>query len=169
MKRRVSGLLTAVIFAFAAPSAQADEGSYLRSLGGSWAGKGTVLVRTNSSPVTVTCRFTSNASASSLALDGNCRGLMVISRSIGSRLKSSGGKYTGTYTGSSSGVARLTGTRRGHALNLAIRWAKNVNGDRSAQLTLEKVGTDGMRLSTIDVDPATGKAVVTSEINLRRS
>jgi hypothetical protein len=26
-----------------------------------------------------------------------------------------------------------------------------------------------MRLSTVDVDPATGKRVVTSELNLRRS
>lgn len=159
----------AATLVFSAPSALADEGRYLRSLGGSWSGTGTVLVRTSSSPVTVTCHFTSNASASSLALDGKCRGLLVISRSIGSRLKSSGGKYSGTYTGSSSGVAQLTGTRRGNALNLAIRWAKNVNGDRSAQLTLEKVGTDGMKLSTTDIDPKTGKAVTTSEINLRRS
>ena len=45
---------------------------------------------------------------------------------------------------------------------------KEVNGDRSAKLRLEKVGDNGMRLTTIDTDPATGKSVVISEINLRR-
>ena len=56
----------------------------------------------------------------------------------------------------------------GNALNLAIRWAADVNGDRLAQLKLEKVGENGMRLTTIDKDPQTGKSVVISKIELQR-
>ena len=61
--------------------------------------------------------------------------------------------YKGTYIGSSTGPAGLSGKRSGNALNLGIRWAKDVNGDRSAKLRLEKVGDNGMRLTTVDTDP----------------
>jgi len=60
-------------------------------------------------------------------------------------------------------------SRSGNAINLGIRWAKDVNGDRKAQMTVEKVGENGMTLTTVDVDPESGKSVVTSQINLRRS
>ncbi len=43
------------------------------------------------------------------------------------------------------------------------------DGDRSARLTIEKIGSDGMRLTTVDTDPKTGKSVVTSQIDLQRS
>ena len=69
---------------------------------------------------------------------------------------------------SSTGPAGLNGNRSGDALVLGIRWAKAVNGDRTAQLKLEKVGDNGMRLRTTDKDPATGKNIVISEINLNR-
>lgn len=36
-------------------------------------------------------------------------------------------------------------------------------------MTIEKVGASGMRLTTVDTDPKTGKAVVTCRIDLRRS
>jgi len=65
-------------------------------------------------------------------------------------------------------VYALTQVAPGNAIKLAIRWAKEVNGDRSASMTIEKVGSDGMRLTTVDTDPRTGKNVVTSQINLRR-
>ncbi len=58
--------------------------------------------------------------------------------------------------------------RSGNAIKLAILWAKEVNGDRSARMTIEKIGSNGMRLTTIDTDPKTGKGIVTSQINLRR-
>ena len=51
---------------------------------------------------------------------------------------------------------------------LAICWAKEVNGDRSARMTIEKIGSNGLRLTTVDTDPKTGKSVVTSQIDLRR-
>ena len=57
----------------------------------------------------------------------------------------------------------------GNATELAISRTKDVNGDRSARLTIEKIGSDGMRLTTVDTDPKTGKSVVTSQIDLQRS
>ena len=62
----------------------------------------------------------------------------------------------------------MSGKRSGNKINLGIQWAKEVNGDRTAKMTIEKVGSQGMSLTTVDTDPETGKSVVTSLINLRR-
>jgi hypothetical protein len=150
-------------------AAHADESAFLKTLAGSWSGKGTVKVRTNAPAINVTCTFKSDTTASSLALDGRCTSLVVFSRVISADLKANGDTYTGSYVGAGTGPAGLGGKRDGDAINLAIRWAKEVNGDRRAQMTIEKVGTSGMRLTTLDTDPATGRSVVTSRIELRRS
>ena len=118
--------------------------------------------------ISVNCKFASDTTDNSMKLDGNCVGLVVFSRAIGARLKTDGKSYTGTYIGSGTGPAGLNGKRSGNSLNLGIRWAKNVNGDRTAKMKLEKVGANGMRLTTVDTDPKTGKSVTTSQINLRR-
>ncbi len=149
--------------------ANADESAFLKTLAGSWNGKGTVKVRTNAPVMKVTCQFKSDTNARSLSLNGRCTSLMVFSRVISANLKASGDRYTGSYVGAGSGTAGLGGRRNGDAINLAIKWAKEVNGDRRAQMTIEKVGASGMRLTTVDTDPATGRSVVTSRIELRRS
>lgn len=149
--------------------AHADEGAFLGSLDGNWNGKGTVKVRTNSAPVNVKCKFATRTSADSLNLDGTCTGLLIISRAISADLKVNGDSYSGQYVGAGTGTAGLNGKRAGMAINLGIRWAKEVNGDRSARMTIQKVGADGLRLTTTDKDPKTGKSVVTSQIDLRRS
>ena len=139
---------------------------FSNSLDGNWSGKGTVKVRTNSSPINVTCTFNSDATETSLSLDGNCRGLVDRVARDRRRPEDERPKYTGSYVGSGTGTAGLSGSRSGNAINLGIRWAKEVNGDRKAQMTVEKIGENGMRLTTVDVDPETGKNVVTSQINL---
>ncbi len=169
MIRILMPAIAAASMLFAASTAHASEAAFLQSLDGNWSGKGTVKVRTNSSPVKVTCKFNSNATETSLSLDGNCRGMVIVSRAIGASLKANGTKYSGSYVGAGTGTAGLSGKRSGNAINLGIRWAKEVNGDRKAQMTVEKVGANGMRLTTVDVDPKTGKSVVTSAINLSRS
>ena len=169
MFRYIKPVIIAATVALTASAAQANEAEFLNSLEGSWSGKGTVKVRTNSSPVNVSCSFDSDASDTSLSLDGKCRGMIIISRAIGADLKANGTKYSGSYTGAGTGTAGLSGSRNGNAINLGIKWAKEVNGDRTAQMTVEKVGDNGMKLTTIDEDPETGKSVVTSQINLRRS
>ncbi|WP_027687050.1 hypothetical protein [Rhizobium leguminosarum] len=149
--------------------AHADEAPFLKSLAGSWSGKGTVKVRVNAPTINVTCRFTSDTTAASLSLDGKCTSLAIFSRKISADLKATGNRYSGSYVGAGTGTAGLGGQRDGDTINLGITWAKEVNGDRRAQMTIEKVGASGMRLTTVGTDPKTGKSVVTSRIDLRRS
>ena len=149
-------------------AARTQETDFLESLAGKWSGKGMVKVRVNASPMTISCKFASDASASSLSLDGICTGMLVFSRVIGAHLTADGDKYTGSYTGAGTGPAGLTGKRSGDAIDLGIHWAKDVNGDREAQMKIEKIGADGMRLTTVDTDPKTGKSVLTSQIDLSR-
>ncbi|HEV7306107.1 hypothetical protein [Ensifer sp.] len=157
-----------IAFALTPASSWADEGAFLKTLGGNWAGTGTVRIRTYMSPVNISCNFSSQASGLALSMEGVCRGMLLISRSIDAKLRYSGSSYSGSYLGPRGGRAGLNGSRRGDAINLTIRWAKDVNGDRSADLILRKVGANRMQLRTIDLDPSSGKRIVTSEINLKR-
>lgn len=153
----------------AAGAARADEAKFLQSFNGNFAGKGSVQVTTDVPSVNVSCSFKSSATSTSLSLDGNCRGLVLVTRAISANLKVTGARYSGIYVGSRTGPAQLNGSRSGNVINLAIRWAKEVNGDRKAQMTVEKRGANGIRLTVIDNDPKTGKSVVTSRIDLQRS
>ena len=166
--RSLKPVLLASALALSVSGVQAGEGEFLQSLEGQWSGAGTVKVRTNANPSKVKCKFSSDTTDTSLSLDGNCSGLVIFSRAIRADLKSKGTRYAGSYVGAGTGKAGLAGSRKGNAINLGIRWAKEVNGDREAVMTVKKVGENGMRLTTVDVDPKSGKSVVTSEINLRR-
>lgn len=161
-------LLLAALASFSAGDVRADEGAFLKSLGGNWAGGGTVRIRTNMSPINISCSFNSKASGLALSMAGVCRGMLFILRAIDAKLRYNGADYSGSYLGPRGGRAGLKGNRRGDAITLTIRWAKEVNGDRRADLTLRKIGANGMQLTTIDVDPASGKRVVTSKIDLKR-
>jgi hypothetical protein len=158
-------LLAMLGLATASPAA---EGDFLNSMNGSWSGKGTVTTRIGAKPVNVTCNLDFNSGASNLAMDGNCRGLLVVNRSISANITASGTRYSGTYTGPSGQPSSLSGSRRGNAINLAVRWAKVTNGDRSATMTIAKLSDNRLRLQTIDKDPKSGKSVVTSSIDLSR-
>ncbi len=125
-------------------------------------------VRINAPTLNIKCRFTSATTPVSLSLDGTCTSLAVFSRAINAELKATGNNYAGLYIGAGTGPAGLGGQRSGDIISLGITWAKQVNGDRRAQMTIEKVGAQGMRLTTIDTDPNTGRSVVTSRIDLRR-
>ncbi len=160
--------LSAAVLSYGAVG-HAGEAEFLKSVDGNWSGKGTVKVRANSFPMDIVCRFTSDATDTSLSLRGKCTGLMGLSRAIGADMRTNGSTYSGSYRGAGTGIAGLNGKRVGNAIKLAIKWAKQVNGDRSARMTIEKIGSNGMRLTTVDNDPKTGKSVVTSQINLQRS
>jgi hypothetical protein len=146
----------------------AAETDFLSSIEGSYSGRGTVKLRTNLKPITVRCKFRSSTAATSLSLQGSCTGLLVVSRKISAAVSIAGTRYQGTYLGAGTGPASLNGKRRGNAISFNVRWAKNVNGDREATLTVKKVGANGMTLTTTDRDPKTGKLVTTSEIVLQR-
>lgn len=147
----------------------AAEPAFLLSMGGKWTGRGSFRVNTKAPAVSVSCSFAAKANAASLTLDGNCQGMVLISRSIGVHLKAEGQRYGGTYIGSRTGPAALSGRRRGDVLSLGIRWAKPVNGDRNAEMRVEKLGRDAMRIVTLDKDATTGKSVVTAQVDLKRN
>jgi len=161
------GMLIAAFCVSLSPAC-ADDAALLASFAGSWSGKGEFRVSAGAAPVPVSCSFDAETSATSLSLDGKCRAMVVMSRKIGVMLKADGEGVSGSYIGSSTGPAGLSGKREGSAFDLSIRWAKAVNGDREAQMKVEKVGEDGMKLITTDVDPETGQPVVTGEITLSR-
>src|SRR5947208_2824902 len=114
----------------AATDARADDADFLRSFQGSFAGNGTLKVSANAPTVNISCTFKSGATSTSLSLNGKCRGLIRMTRAISADLKATGSGYRGVYIGSRTGPAQLNGSRSGNALNLGIRWAKEVNGDR---------------------------------------
>lgn len=153
---------------FGNSSAHSGEAAFLHDLQGNWAGKGKVKIRITTPTIGVSCKFKSTTTEKTLSLAGTCRGLLVFTRKIGAELKVSDGAYSGTYIGAGTGPAALQGSRSGDAINLDIRWAKSVNGDRDATMTVEKIGENGMRLTTTDINLKTGKPVVTSQIDLQR-
>lgn len=158
-----------VVAFFAAGAARADDASFLGSLEGSWTGSGLVKVRLKALPVNVNCKFSTRTDSAALLLNGTCRGLILISRTIAADLKHNGAQYSGTYVGPDGDVAGLAGGRRGNVISLTIHWPRIINGDRTASLRLQKIGNDGMTLTTTDNDPASGRDVITSQINLRRT
>jgi hypothetical protein len=160
--------LVVAALALSGAVAQAAEADFLKTFSGNWGGNGSVRIRTAMPSMRVNCKLASTVSATSMSLVGQCTSLTIFSRPLSATVTTNGKRYTGTYVGSRTGPATLSGTRSGDALDLEIRWAKNINGDRSAQLRIEKIGDDKMRMTTVDKDPLTGKSVVTSQIDLRR-
>lgn len=156
------------LFAFTAGNAAANEVPFLKSLAGEWTGGGMMKRTTSSSPISLDCSFKSKVEGEAFSMNGKCRGLLVLSRAVSAQLTATGSRYAGEYTGPSGGVSNLSGSRSGDAVNLAVRWSKIINGDRSASMTIQRVGTNSIRIRTVDRDPESGRQVVTSEIKLRR-
>ncbi|WP_431322822.1 hypothetical protein [Rhizobium sp. YTU87027] len=149
-------------------AAYADEAPFLQSLAGDWTGGGMMKRTIASSPINLSCNFKTQATGEALSMKGTCRGMIVITKPVSANIKVSGAQYAGSYIGPSGGVSGLQGSRRGDAINLAVRWSKVINGDRSANMTIQRVDANAIRIRTVDRDPASGQPVVTSEINLKR-
>ncbi len=158
----------AALFWLVTGFAYADEAPFLQSLAGDWTGGGMMKRTTSSSPINLSCNFTSQANGEALSMKGTCRGMIVITRPVSADITVTGTQYAGRYVGPSGGVSGLQGSRRGDAINLAVRWSKVINGDRSANMTIQRVDANAIRIRTVDKDPASGQQVVTSEINLQR-
>lgn len=165
---RLSRSLVVLPFLALPVAAQASDSSFLANLQGNWTGSGSVLRNIGASPINVSCKFKTSTTGTSFNMNGTCRGLLVISRSISANLKANGNRYTGTYTGPSGAHSGLSGSRKGNTINLAVRWAKEVNGDKKATMTIRKIGDNGLELRTIDKDLKTGRNVVTSNITLKK-
>lgn len=167
MKFSVIGAIGLTLMLFLKP-ALADETGFLKSIEGNWSGDGFVTTKIGSRPFNVTCKFDGKARGPSLVMSGQCRGLVVVRRPVSADIRADGTRYSGTYIGPSGRPSRLCGSRTGNSINFIVRWNREINGDRTAQMTLEKIGGRGLRLKTIDKDPRNGRLIVTSDIRLTR-
>src|SRR5262245_20472441 len=120
-------LVLLVIAALAIPSAvaHAADADFLQAFSGNWGGNGTVRIRTAMPAMPVKCKFASTATESSMSLAGECTSMAIFTRPLTATVTTVGELYTGTYVGSRTGPATLSGTRSGDALNLEIHWARN--------------------------------------------
>jgi hypothetical protein len=130
---------TAVIIASLASTAGAAPVRFLDNLSGSWSGSGKAYVA-KFGDISATCKVAIKGSETQASMNGSC-GKLLFRQSLGLSLRNVGGnKFVGTYTGSRTGPAQLDGTLRGNRLVMTIRWGGVVNGDRSAQMVLERIG-----------------------------
>ncbi|WP_426124460.1 hypothetical protein [Pararhizobium sp. PWRC1-1] len=167
MKISLIGAVGLTLMLFLKP-ASADEAGFLKSIGGKWSGNGSVTTKIGSRPLNVTCRFDSKARGPSLVMEGQCRGLVVVRRAVSADIRANGTKYSGTYIGPSGRPSRLSGSRTANSINFIVHWSREINGDRTAQMTLERIGAKGLRLKTVDKDLKSGRLIVTSDIRLTR-
>jgi hypothetical protein len=129
--------------------AQAAPTKFLNNLSGNWSGSGNAYVA-KYGDVSATCRVAIAGSETKVAMDGSC-GVFVFRQALGLALKNIGGdKYVGTYSGSRTGPARLEGTLRGNRLVMNITWGGLVNGDRNAQMVLERMSENAFAQTVTD-------------------
>jgi hypothetical protein len=148
------------------PAAQAAPSNFFNNLSGSWFGSGQAYV-TKYGDISANCRVAVNGAETKVAMKGSC-GMLVFRQALGLSIRSAGGnRYVGTYTGSSTGPAKLEGTLRGDRLVMTIRWGGLVNGDRTAQMVLQRTGPNSFA-QTVN-DRVEGKSRSTSNFAFRRA
>ena len=147
------------------PAAHAAQTSFFNNLSGSWSGSGQAYVA-KFGDMTVNCRVAITEAESAVEMKGSC-GRLVFRQALGLSIKNVGGnKYAGIYTGSRTGPAKLEGTLRGDRLVMNIRWGGLVNGDRTAQMVLERTGPQSFS-QTVN-DKVVGKSRSTSRFIFKR-
>ncbi|GGD91153.1 hypothetical protein GCM10011390_07350 [Aureimonas endophytica] len=149
----------------AVPAASADP-AFLERFEGGWRGSGFVQRDVDKSPRRVSCRVSGSRPAENrLSIAGTCRAAVVFTRQIGADLRYDPGsqRFSGTYTGSSKGPARVAGTQRGDALVLTITYPVPTYGDRVATMVIRNAGAG--RFSMVVVDKVDGADKETSNID----
>ncbi|MBM6592855.1 hypothetical protein [Microvirga pudoricolor] len=163
---------TAALLLFLSPTlAQAAEDNYLDRFKGGWNGSGKVQRSVDSSPWNVRCNLKGLAPGENhISIQGNCRAAVIVQRQIGVELTydPASGRYQGTYIGSNAGPARLSGTRKGDLINLAITWPRPINGDTRSSLTIRNDGSGTLRITVADNLTPGGPIQQTSDIVLQQ-
>ncbi len=163
---KIAIIATALSLSALITPAQADKNDFFTDLSGQWAGSGEAYLA-KLGDVSANCKLSVNGALSSVAMNGNC-GLLVFRQSLGLNLKATDEtRGTGSYTGSKTGPARLSGALKGDRLVLAVAWNGTVNGDRAAQMVLQRSGTNSFELTVID--KVNGKTRNTSRFSFRRN
>ena len=152
-------LATALSSALLISHAQAAPNKFFDNLSGTWSGSGNAYV-TKYGDISASCRVAISGAETQVAMKGSC-GMLVFRQALGLSIRNAGGnRYVGTYTGSKTGPAMLEGTLRGDRLVMNIRWGGLVNGDRTAQMVLERTGPNSL-IQTVN-DTVEGKKRSTS-------
>ena len=155
----------ALASAFSITPAIATTQSFFEDLSGNWSGSGKAYV-TKFGEVKAKCHLSVSGAGPQVAMKGSC-GMLVFSQALGLTLKHVGGnRFTGTYTGSKTGPAKLDGTLQNEQLVLNIRWGGLVNGDRTARMVLKRTGPNSFAQTV--VDKVAGKTRNTSSFAFRR-
>jgi len=158
-------LVTALSSALLISTAHAAPNSFFDDLSGSWSGSGQAYL-TKFGDVSANCRLAVTGAETQIAMNGSC-GMLVFRQALGLTIKNAGGnRYIGTYTGSKTGPAKLEGTLQGDRLVMSIKWGGLVNGDRTAQMVLERTGPNSFA-QTVN-DEVAGKNRSTSSFAFKR-
>ena len=159
-------LATALSSALLISTAHAASDTFFDNLSGSWFGSGKAYLA-KYGEISAKCRVAISGAETRVAMNGSC-GMMVFQRALGLSIRSAGGnRYVGTYTGSSTGPAKLVGTLRGDRLLMTINWGGLVNGDRTAQMVLVRTGPNSFA-QTVN-DRVEGKSRSTSRFAFVRA
>ena len=158
-------LATALASVLSMSTAQAAPNKFFDNLSGSWSGSGNAYV-TKYGDISANCRVAVEGTDIQIAMNGSC-GMLVFRQALGLSIRNAGGnKYVGTYTGSKTGPAKLDGTLRGDRLVMNIKWGGLVNGDRTAQMVLQRTGPNSF--TQIVNDSVEGKSRSTSNFSFKR-
>lgn len=171
MKRKLKTAGLATVLALSAvPSPSNASESFLSRFSGAWSGSGTVLRHADSDPWTIRCDLTGKVSVAHIVIGGTCRAALIIRRQIGVdlTLDPASGRYSGIYTGSKIGPARLSGRQVGDGVVLTITWPKPVNGDTVASMKVSNDGRGSLRITVSDNLTPGGPVQTTSDIRLQR-
>ena len=129
--------------------AHAASNTFFNNLTGTWSGSGKAYL-SKYGEISASCRVAITGAETRVAMNGSC-GLLVFQRALGLSIRSAGGnRYVGTYTGSSTGPAKLEGSLRGDRLVMTIKWGGLVNGDRTAQMVLQRTGPNSFAQTVND-------------------
>lgn len=130
-------------------TARAAADTFFDNLSGSWSGSGRAYL-SKYGEISAKCRVAITGAETRIVMNGSC-GLLVFQRALGLSIRNAGGNmYVGTYTGSTTGPARLAGTLHGNRLIMTIKWGGLVNGDRTAQMVLERTGPNSFAQTVND-------------------
>jgi hypothetical protein len=152
-------LIAALSSALLISAAQAAQTTFFDNLSGSWSGSGNAYVK-KYGDISAKCQVSISGAESQVAMNGSC-GMLVFRQALGLSIRNVGGnRYVGTYTGSKTGPAKLVGTLQGDRLVMNIKWGGLVNGDRTAQMVLERTGPNSF--AQIVNDTVEGKKRSTS-------
>lgn len=147
----------------------ADASEFGTDLGGAWEGRGTVLRKiTDERPLNVKCEFDAVSEGAMIELSGEC-GALFVKRQIRFALQQEAERVRGTYDAQlRTGEADLEGRYADGGLALEIDWGAEVNGDKVAEMQIDRIDPSTLRIRVTDIEPQSGERVITSDLTLTK-